>query len=137
MVDNHYVYKHVDKGEIVYIGKGTKERAWSSHTRFPQHKDWVENCNAFEDIQAIETNLTEKEATTLERALIHEIKPKFNIALKGGSYGNNTKLDYDEVLAIKTLLYPSGLTQKEIADMFKTSQGYISNIITGRIWGHV
>ena len=137
MVDKHYVYKHVGKGEVVYIGKGTKERAWSSHTRSPQHKQWMKDCDIFTAVQPIETDLTEKEAILLERTLIYELQPKFNVGLKGGAHGNNAKLDYDEILAIKTLLYPSGLTQKEIANMFETSQGYISNIITGRIWGYV
>ena len=136
-MSKYYVYKHVDNGEVVYVGMGKIGRAWSYSKRQPKHKQWMKDCDIFTAVQPIETNLTEKEATVLERTLIHEIKPKFNIGLKGGAHGNNAKLDIDEVLAIKTLLYPSGLTQKEIANMFETSQGYISNIITGRIWGHV
>ena len=117
-MSKYYVYKHVDNGEVVYVGMGKIGRAWSYSKRQPKHKQWMKDCDIFTAVQPIETNLTEKEATVLERTLIHEIKPKFNIGLKGGAHGNNAKLDIDEVLAIKTLLYPSGLTQKEIANMF-------------------
>ena len=136
-MSKYYVYKHVDNGEVVYVGMGKIGRAWAFSKRHPKHKQWMKDCDIFTAVQPIETNLTEKEAIALERTLIYELQPKFNVGLKGGAHGNNAKLDYDEILAIKTLLYPSGLTQKEIANMFETSQGYISNIITGRIWGHV
>ena len=136
-MSKYYVYKHVDNGEVVYVGMGKIGRAWSFSKRQDKHKQWMKDCDIFTAVQPIETDLTEKEAIVLERTLIYELQPKFNVGLKGGAHGNNAKLNYDEILAIKTLLYPSGLTQKEIADMFETSQGYISNIITGRIWGHV
>ena len=137
LTNNYYIYKHVEGDDIVYIGLGQNERAWSNHNRGKEHKEWLKSTNFFDSIQAIECGLNAEQAVIKERELILEHQPKYNIALKTGSKSNHAKLDYDEVLAIKTLLYPSGLTQKKIAEMFNTSQGYISNIITGRIWSHI
>jgi hypothetical protein len=133
----YYVYKHVDKEEVVYIGMGKIGRAWSYNKRNPEHKKWMETCDTFKDVQPIEKGLTQQEARELEQTLIYELQPKFNVGLKGGSRSHNAKLDYNEVLHIRNNLYPSGMTQKQIADMYKTSQGYISNVITGRLWRHV
>ena len=136
-MNNYYIYKHVEGDEIVYIGLGQNERAWSNHNRGREHKEWLKSTDPFETVQAIERGLTAEQAVIKERELILKHQPKYNVALKTGSKSNHANLDYYEVLAIKTLLYPSGLTQKKIAEMFNTSQGYISNIITGRIWSHV
>jgi hypothetical protein len=39
----HYVYLHIDPrtSQVVYVGKGTGDRAWHIHNRSPKHKEWV------------------------------------------------------------------------------------------------
>jgi hypothetical protein len=41
--DIHYVYLHIDPttSQVVYVGKGTGDRAWHTHNRSPRHKEWV------------------------------------------------------------------------------------------------
>lgn len=39
----YYVYLHIDPNtkQVVYIGKGTKDRAWQFHNRKDDHKSWA------------------------------------------------------------------------------------------------
>lgn len=66
----------------------------------------------------------------------HEAKTgRENRAWKIGQPGSNHKLTCDEVRRIRNLLY-LGFFQSEIAKMFGVIQAQISNIKTGRHWGH-
>lgn len=53
-----------------------------------------------------------------------------------GSRNGNSKLNEEQVVAIKTMLY-EGIATKEIAHMFGVCFATISQIRTGRIWSHV
>jgi DNA-binding CsgD family transcriptional regulator len=55
---------------------------------------------------------------------------------KSGSLSASAKLDEEDVASIKNLLL-SGLTLKEIANQFEVNESLISQIGSGKIWGHV
>ena len=83
-----YVYQHVrlDTNEVFYVGKGTKDRAWSKHNRnqywhnIVQKTDFkVEILNRFSD---------EGDAYRLEESLIKSLSPIANFA--PGGIGGDT-----------------------------------------------
>ena len=72
-----YVYFHYLDGEVVYIGKGSKERVYSWNRRLGEHKDLVQQNKI--DAKIIANNLDEDNAFLIESALIKELNPKFNV----------------------------------------------------------
>lgn len=53
-----------------------------------------------------------------------------------GELSPAVKFTEKDVLAMREM-YTQGKSQREIARTFNTSQGYISNIVTRKTWGHV
>ena len=70
----YYVYYHVMKGEIVYIGKGKNNRAWNFSNR--SQEDVKEQL----EVRIVCNSLSEEEALAIERQLIKIHNPKYNIA---------------------------------------------------------
>ena len=77
----YYVYCHKDGDEIVYIGKGRGNRAWSEARTNDDHTEWATNCihDSIPFVHMMSTRLTSDDAFALEKELIKEIKPKWNI----------------------------------------------------------
>lgn len=78
---NCYVYKHVDDGEVVYVGKGTGDRAWLCRAggRRQSHKEWM--MSKLPDasfVRIVKAGLSSEAALALEASLIDKLKPKFN-----------------------------------------------------------
>jgi DNA polymerase III gamma/tau subunit len=69
----YYVYGHYkkDTGELFYIGKGTKKRAWLKRRKNP-HWSNVVNKHGLE-VRILEDFLTEEQAFQREKELIEEI----------------------------------------------------------------
>lgn len=83
----YYVYQHVDPktGEILYIGKGSYERAWlcRGNNRNPEYtkylNEFLDNGYTLSDIVTIlHKGLTNDEAENLESEIIQKIQPRFN-----------------------------------------------------------
>jgi len=83
----YYVYQHADPktGEILYIGKGSYERAWlcRGNNRNPEYSKhlntFLDNGYTLSDIVTIlHKGLTNIEAEHLESDLIQKIQPIFN-----------------------------------------------------------
>jgi len=72
----YYVYSHEYKGEVVYIGKGQKERAFSWQSRVSGHKELLRDNKL--DVVILANNLTEENALLIEDSLIKNLKPKYN-----------------------------------------------------------
>ena len=79
----YYVYFHKQYKEMVYVGKGCYARAWEIWRRSSYHSDWIysriELGNRANYVEIYEDLLSEEEAIELERELIKEYKPRFNI----------------------------------------------------------
>ena len=76
----HYVYLHKDGEEVVYIGKGKRDRAYSyCSNRSPDHLEWMDSQLPFLKVEIKHSNLTSEEASKLETKLIKELQPRFNI----------------------------------------------------------
>jgi len=62
-MDKYYVYKHTDRGKVVYIGMGTKGRAWEVYKRSPEHSKFLVKClhkniSSIKIIKYFDNNLT-------------------------------------------------------------------------------
>ena len=72
----YYVYKHIEDGKEVYIGKGNGNRAWNKGDRIGEHKQKMQNESI--KVKIIASDLSEEEALAIERELIKIRKPKYN-----------------------------------------------------------
>jgi hypothetical protein len=102
----HYIYKHIEGNEIVYIGVGKGARAFYSAQmghRSPEHSFWLEeNYNrGVIPVEFIETGLSKEEAYKREKLLISKYKPRFN--KHHNPKHNFTKRDPEVVLFAKQL----------------------------------
>ena len=76
-----YVYLHKEGEEVVYVGKGKGDRAWSFGRGSKQHIEWMVD-KAIEGTQWVTLHsygLEENDALSLESSLIKEYQPRFNI----------------------------------------------------------
>lgn len=77
----YYVYYHIDSDtkEILYIGKGSGDRAWrfNKKERNPLWQEYKLNNNL--EVKIIASFLSELEAFAIEKSLIETIKPRLNI----------------------------------------------------------
>ena len=91
MTSDFYVYFHMDGDEIVYVGKGSRGRAWDCQTgknRSAAHSEFMLDRLPFLDIKFPSHGITEDEADSLEKLMIGKHQPKFN-RLGGGGVGFN------------------------------------------------
>ena len=86
----YYIYKYLDKGKIVYIGKSTNLLA-----RINQHK--TDKLQGLEDIWIFECN-TELEMNSYEYFLIQKYRPNLNVAYNKDYSINNaiTQINFIE-----------------------------------------
>ena len=77
MMNDFYVYEHIrnDTGQIFYVGKGRKKRAYRSDGRNEYWKRIVKKSNGF-SINFFATNLKEKDSFNLEIKRIDELRKK-------------------------------------------------------------
>lgn len=77
MMNDFYVYEHIrnDTGQIFYVGKGRKKRAYRSDGRSEYWKRIVKKSNGF-SVNFFATNLKEKDSFNLEIKRIYELRKK-------------------------------------------------------------
>jgi len=77
-----YVYTHSLDGDVVYVGKGSGERAMHWASRTDRH-----HSNLLRDgelqVEIVANYLTEENALLIEDALIQRLKPAFNRTIYG------------------------------------------------------
>jgi len=91
MEKKFYVYAHrrADNGDVFYIGKGTRRRAWSSSGR---NSKWKRIADRFGfHVEILHDNLTQADAFSLEVFEISSAKEKYELAniTNGGSGGTS------------------------------------------------
>jgi len=81
-MSKYYIYAHYDNtGCLVYIGKGKNERAWSVRDRNKHHFELMEQQLPLLNVKILMHNiLNEREALSLEKEMILQFKPEYNIA---------------------------------------------------------
>lgn len=139
----YYVYQHTDPDteEIVYVGYGSRDRAWKfpplspnhpSANRQPNHIAWMELKTAAgyvpSDWVKIVFRSTERnEARKHEAKMIKTLQPRYNLHNCNRS-ARRTKGDVEEM----TKLYESGLTLRQVGDKFDVSRNTVKRYIDGK-----
>ena len=100
---NYYVYVHKKpNGEIFYVGKGTKNRAWSKHGR---NKHWCNVVNKYGKftVEIVLDNLQEWYAFELEKDLTLQYREQYHLVnvTDGGGGNGNYKFTENDCLKIK------------------------------------
>lgn len=114
----YYVYMHKeDDGTVLYVGVGTQCRAFrsvGSGHRKKEHSDWLDSKyhKGIIPVYFYATGLLKKEACSLEKDLIKELKPKFNLAHNPDA--KRTRFT-DEMKLIARTLRSRGLAFHKIA----------------------
>jgi len=134
---DYYVYYHVEPGRIrgqklpVYIGVGTKDRAWYMRNRDVDHLEWLMNFYSQgylmdELVEIKHRRLSKKDAHKLELQLISELRPKFN---KNYDYPlvKLTKKDIETAKELKK----AKVSYVKIAEIFNVSAMTIHRALTG------
>ena len=73
-----YVYWHTINDEIVYVGKGTGDRAWSTN----RSQTWIDAMESIDydyQVDIVKTYFDEDAAYRHEAQLIKELNPRLNI----------------------------------------------------------
>lgn len=90
----YYVYEHFhpETFEIVYIGYGSKGRAWTCghkglSIRTEKHLNWIETLLEFgytpdQFVRVLRRGLSKNDAKEYELKLIHAFKPVFNKSIR-------------------------------------------------------
>jgi len=72
----YYVYKHIERGKEVYIGKGSHGRAWEQNRKINEHTQRMKR--GLIKVKIMASDLSEKEAFAIEGELIKIRQPKYN-----------------------------------------------------------
>lgn len=137
----YYVYhhEHPDTGEVVYVGKGSRGRAWhcaESNSRGASHAVWMNGliADGFTPdawVVLLETGLTEADAYAKEALLIDNHLPIFN-----SKHDAACKLTQDNLSQIK-LLRENGNTYKGIGEIVGFSTMTIYRALNGKTKNYV
>lgn len=126
-----YVYLHLKpNGDVFYVGKGTRKRAWSYYlrNRYWQH---IVNCHGL--IVEIHTdNLTEDSAFALEKDLIQHYRPTGKLTNVtdggGGVSGSHVNLGVPKSEAHKAKMRLANLGKKQNKETIKKRKEAIKKL---------
>ena len=140
--DRYYTYVHFDPitSEIMYVGKGTRHRAWTftkntSGGRALDHFEYLcslESLGYTPDdwVKIVDKGLSSTEALEKEMELISKHRPLFN-----KNYKSKTILTDEDVLAAREMRQ-QGMIFREIANSFGVSTMTMLRAITGETKRH-
>lgn len=130
-----YFHKRKDNGEIFYVGKGRKNRAYSNSNRSPSWFRVVEESNGY-DVQLYRTDMDEDTALELESKLIFQMKEKLVNKVVSAKVIDFSKLNVREYLAYSEES-PSCLIWKKSPSskiIIGSTAGCLSKIGTSTEW---
>lgn len=143
----YYVYAHInpETGAIVYLGKGCNERAWGNIKRSEEHSKFLRNLYEMDYIPdewtiVLDRGLSEKEAYTLERHLIEEIRPIFNqeyLTSRSGENNIGAKLTEAQVREIRKTYKEEDTSYSKLAELYDVSTTAIGRIVRKDYWTHI
>ena len=145
-----YIYAHIlpDTGEIIYIGSGQQERAWSLHKRSDPHQSVLNNIQRMgfspaDYVVILHGGLEPKEAVELEFLLIRQLKPLFNqqgngAANAGRGEANALSVFTDaQIISIRKQYADGGISMRAISRQMGTGVSSTRKAIQGRSWTHI
>lgn len=121
----YYVYRHVEPitGEVLYVGSGSKDRAWHyrvSMSRSREHMDYLDALTSdgylpADWVEIIARNLSKEAARSEEQKWIDKLQPPFNKHKGPGSMIDK------KVVATAQELLSRGVVGREAAEKLKCS----------------
>lgn len=91
----NYVYLHINpiNNEVIYVGVGTKDRAWHYRVSMSRHKEHTKFLNYLTEqghipsdwVEVVERGLSKEDARLVEKRLISKYNPTFNTHKGQGS----------------------------------------------------
>ena len=137
----YYVYFHIDpeSSEVVYVGKGSRGRAWhcaESNSRGEDHALWMngliqEGFTPDAWVKIVESSLEEAEAFQLEKEEVDTRRPKFNSKKDGAC--KLTSFDLEEIKFWRD----RGLSYEKIADKIGSSTMTVFRAYNGKTKNYV
>jgi len=126
-MDKYYVYQHLDSGSVVYVGKGSFDRAWSLKRANEEHINWMKQKLPYLDVDIVESNLAEEDALEMERQLILKLQPKFN---SFHTARDKTRLENQgKWLSTEKSRFGDPELQKELGKRAVKSPGHPNNVL--------
>jgi DNA-directed RNA polymerase specialized sigma24 family protein len=135
-MDQYYTYQHTDGDVVVYVGHGSKERAWAIGNRGDDHRDWCNRqieegliCSDWTTVLYV--GLTKSEAEQQELALIDKLQPEFNRQVS-----RDRCVMTDEQVEEAVTLREEGLSYKVIGDKLDLSTMTVYRLLKGITKGY-
>jgi excinuclease UvrABC nuclease subunit len=142
MADKFYLYQHKDPdtGKCVYIGAGSKKRAYKTYQRNSKYLAYFSIKKP--NVEIIREFKSKKEICLAERNLINLIRPELNIVMtnhKKYSLNKRIKLSlshggtFFSIYCKKTNIFIGEfVNQTEAARVCGVSRSALSNVLCGR-----
>jgi len=131
----YYVYKHIEPvtNEVLYIGSGSKDRAWHYRVSMSRNSEHTEYLNALTEdgyipsdwVEIVAKCLSKKEAVKLEKELIIAYQPPFNIHKGEGSMIDKDMLEVAKVLKGKGIVGRKAAEELECSVMTAWRYQYV------------
>lgn len=130
----YYLYRHVSPEDetVVYVGVGTKDRAWQYQNRQPDHKNWLDQL--FEQgftldaiVQIDETSLSKEQALEIELGRINDLKPTYNRNFRRNGVCKLDEMSFERAKCMRE----DGFTYKSIAEELRVATMTIHRALTG------
>jgi hypothetical protein len=144
---NQYVYAHINPvtAEVVYIGKGRHERAWSLSRRDPLHAKFLRNLSNMGYSPTdygivVAGGLTDDEASALELRLIKQLKPLFNqqgVSAANAGRGEKNKQAVLSDDLVRKMRAETGLSLRAIGRKYGVTYSTVRKAVTGISWAHI
>ena len=135
-MDQYYIYQHTEGNVVVYVGHGSKERAWAVGNRGDAHKLWCMRqlgkgliCSDWTTV--IHRGLTKTEAAEKEQCMIDRLNPMFNKQVS-----RERCIMSDEEVEAAVALREEGLSYRLIGDELDLSTMTIFRLLNGITKGY-
>lgn len=145
-----YTYAHIlpNTGEVIYVGSGRHERAWSLARRSAEHVKVINNIleggsSPADYVVILAHGLSAQVAASLEVRLIRELRPLLNrqgvsAANAGRGLANhNAVLSPDRVRAIRRDHAGGAVSIRALARHHGVAYSTARKVIKRTAWGHV
>lgn len=145
-----YIYAHIlpETGEILYIGMGQQERAWSIHKRSASHQKILENLQGLgyspaDYVSIIAQGLDDADARRGELALIRQLLPLLNQQGNGaanagrGTDNRNSVLTEGKVRTMRSEHADGSLSIRAIGRRHGVAYTTARKVIERSAWSHI
>lgn len=135
----YYVYAHLDKNKIVYVGFGFGMRLFNAHSRGKDHIKWLNTQSYKLKFKIFKHFNIMIKAKRFERELIEKYKPKFNKEFNPNYIKpiidfnhKNRSLNKDQIRNILNEYKLGNVSMRYLASKYNAHLGVIKRILNGQ-----